>query len=67
MCGDPDYHHCDIDGGNEKDRCPFDLPHCFAVLGYKGYAVDDDLHEKLDFKDPEKQNEEKNRHAVVLY
>jgi hypothetical protein len=56
--GDPDGEDGNVDGSDDDDGSPFDVADSFAVLGDECNSIDDDLHEQLDFKDPEKEDEE---------
>lgn len=48
----PDDEDCDIYGGYEYNGAPFDLVQGAAVFDDQAEAIDDDLHEQLNLKDP---------------
>lgn len=43
---------------NNQSRSPFKIPNRLSVLRNDRDSVDDDLHQKLDFKNPTKKDEE---------
>lgn len=54
MGRDPDAKDCNIDAG-DNERCPpFQFPHCALVFCDDCNTIDNDLHQQLDFKHPEK-------------
>lgn len=64
MSWNPDIEDGNIDGGNDTSSDPLDLDNGILVLGYHVDPVDDDLHQTLDFEDPEEQSYKKGRHPA---
>ncbi len=63
MSGDPNAEHGDVDGRYEACCSPFQQADGILALSDDRYPVDDNLHEQLDLKDPEKEEEEEYSHA----
>lgn len=55
---DPDAENSNVDGSDDNDGTPFDVADSVSMLGNKGDTVDDNLHEQLNFEDPEEKDEE---------
>lgn len=64
MRGNPDTEDGDVDGGDENNGAPFDVPHRAAMFGNERNSIDDDLHEQLDLENPEEQDEKQHRDAI---
>lgn len=54
----PDAKHNNIDRGDEKGRCPFQLRRSGSPLSDDCNTVDDNLKKKLNFEDIREKNEE---------
>ena len=54
----PDTKDGNVDHGDEHSGTPFHPPDCLWTLCDDSNSVDDDLHQELDLKDPEEENEE---------
>lgn len=63
---DPYDKHRNVDGSDESDSPPLQFGNCTSMLNDQSYSVDDNLHKKLDFKNPKEENEEENRYALML-
>jgi len=61
---DPDAENGDVDGSDENDGTPLDVTDCVSMFGDKCNSVDDDLHEQLDFEDPEEKDEKQDRDTM---
>ena len=61
MSRDPNHHHQDIDGRDDKHSAPFNPPQGASMLYNERNSVDDDLHKQLNFEHPTEQNEEQSR------
>lgn len=64
MRRDPDDEDGNIDSSDNNDGSPFQPCHSAPVFSNKRDSVDYNLHKKLDFKDPEKQDEEEDGDSV---
>jgi hypothetical protein len=64
MRRDEDAKDGNVDARHDGGSSPFDLGDCASVFGDDGDSVDDDLHQELDFKDPEEKNEEEDRNTT---
>jgi hypothetical protein len=56
--GNPDGEDGDVDGSDDDDGAPLDVADGISVLSNECDSIDNNLHEQLDLKDPEKENEE---------
>lgn len=58
MCRDPDTKDGYVDAGNNACCAPFQLHYRAIVLCDNCNSIDNDLHQQLDFKHPEKNEKE---------
>lgn len=63
---DPDAHDHDVDRSDQHHSSPFQPPHCATTLRDERYAVNDDLHEKLNLKHPAYHQEEQGGNSTVF-
>jgi hypothetical protein len=64
--GNPDGKDGDVDGSDDNDCAPLDVADSISVLSNECDSIDNNLHEQLDLKDPEEENEEEHRNADGL-
>lgn len=57
MGWDPDAEDGDVDDCDDQRGAPFHPPHCFLAVRNHCNPIDDDLHQELNFKHPEEENE----------
>lgn len=62
----PDTEDGDIDGRDDDDGPPLDVPDSVAMFSDERNTVDDDLHEQLDLEHPEEENEEQDRYTIRM-
>lgn len=62
----PDTEDGDIDGRDNDDGSPLDVPDSFAMFSDECDTVDDDLHEQLNLEHPEEENEEQDWHTIEM-
>lgn len=62
---DPDAKDGNVDAGNDNGCAPFEPRHGACVLCNNGNSIDNDLHEELDFKHPQEQDEEQDGNSAA--
>lgn len=60
MGWDPNAEDRYVDAGNNGCCTPFQSEYSVSIFGYNGNSIYDNLHEQLNLKYPEKQEEEQN-------
>lgn len=64
MRRDPDAEDGDINGSDDYNGTPLDVADSISMFGDECDSVDDDLHEQLNLKDPEEEDEKQHWNAV---
>lgn len=57
MRWDPNTEDCNIYSSDDSDSSPFEFFHRATMLSNESDSIDDDLHQKLDLKDPADEDE----------
>lgn len=58
MSRNEDTEDSNVNERNDQSRSPFKIPNRLSTLCNDRDSVDDNLHQKLDFKNPTKKDEE---------
>jgi hypothetical protein len=63
MSRNPDSKDGNVDKSDGKGGSPLQLKDSRSMFGDDRDSIDDNLHKKLDFKDPEEKNKEQHRYT----